>query len=135
MPKLPAGGNKRRMPDNPTPEMLKRMRMDTEESEPSASVETLNGSMSRGKGKSRAVTVRDESEEGQDSMEVDFAPGGDADYFVEEDDEGRFFGGGLTQEQKEILNIFDQAGGEEAREDVSAFDASVVLGSLLSVAG
>lgn len=135
MPKLPAGGNKRRMPDNPTPEMLKRMRMDTEESEPSASVETVNGSTSRGKGKLRAVTVQDEREEGQDSMEVDFAPGGDADYFVEEDDEGRFFGGGLTQEQKEILNIFDQAGGEEAREDVSAFDASLVLGSLLSVAG
>lgn len=123
------------MPDNPTPEMLKRMRMDTEESEPSASVETVNGSTSRGKGKLRAVTVQDEREEGQDSMEVDFAPGGDADYFVEEDDEGRFFGGGLTQEQKEILNIFDQAGGEEAREDVSAFDASLVLGSLLSVAG
>ncbi len=123
------------MPDNPTPEMLKRMRMDTEESEPPTSVETVNGSTSRGKGKTRAVTVQDESEEGQDSMEVDFAPGGDADYFVEEDDEGRFFGGGLTQEQKEILNIFDQAGGEEAREDVSAIDASAVLGSLLSIAG
>ncbi|KAL1946803.1 hypothetical protein VTO73DRAFT_14907 [Trametes versicolor] len=126
MPKLPAGGNKRRMPDNPTPEMLKRMRMDTEESEPSASVETVNGSTSRGKGKSRAVTVQDESEEGQDSMEVDFAPGGDADYFVEEDDEGRFFGGGLTQEQKEILNIFDQAGGEEAREDLDEMSAVTV---------
>lgn len=38
-----------------------------------------------------------------------FAPGGDADYFMEEDDEGRFFGGGLTSEQKEILNIFENA--------------------------
>jgi hypothetical protein len=30
----------------------------------------------------------------------DFAPGGDADYFEEEDEDGRFFGGGLTSEQK-----------------------------------
>lgn len=44
--------------------------------------------------------------------QADFAPGGDADYFAEEDDEGRFFGGGLTSEQKEILNIFDRSGGE-----------------------
>lgn len=46
--------------------------------------------------------------------------GGDADYFVEEDDEGRFFGGGLTSEQKDILNIFDNAGGEGVQEDVSS---------------
>ena len=44
----------------------------------------------------------------------DFAPGGDADYFEEEDEDGRFFGGGLTSEQKEILNIFDRAGGIQA---------------------
>ncbi|KAI0650806.1 DUF1716-domain-containing protein [Trametes meyenii] len=122
VPKLPAGSNKRRMPDNPTPEMLKRMRMDEELSTPEAGVVDLNGSASRNKGKSRAVTVEDEDEEGQ-AMEIDFAPGGDADYFAEEDDEGRFFGGGLTQEQKDILNIFDRAGGEEAREDLEEMNA------------
>ena len=47
--------------------------------------------------------AEDEEEDDQDVM--DFAPGGDADYFAEEDDEGRFFGGGLTKEQKDN---FDQ---------------------------
>jgi beta-catenin-like protein 1 len=47
-----------------------------------------------------------------------FAPGNDPDYFAEEDEEGRFFGGGLTSEQKEILNIFDNAGTEQVPDDV-----------------
>jgi beta-catenin-like protein 1 len=47
-----------------------------------------------------------------------FAPGNDPDYFAEEDEEGRFFGGGLTNEQKEILNIFDDAGTEQVPDDV-----------------
>lgn len=51
-------------------------------------------------------------------MDRDFAPGGDADYFVEEDDEGRFFGGGLTSEQKDILNIFDSTGDEGTLDNV-----------------
>ncbi|OSD04244.1 DUF1716-domain-containing protein [Trametes coccinea BRFM310] len=126
VPKLPAGSNKRRLPDNPTPEMLKRMRMDTEEAESASSVVDLNGSSSRDKGKARATTVEDEDEEGNRSMDADFAPGGDADYFAEEDDEGRFFGGGLTKEQKDILNIFDRAGGEEAREDLEEMSAVAV---------
>ena len=104
------------MPDAPTPEMLKRMRMDEEASPQNGAVD---------KGQSRAVTVEDVDEEAE-RMEEDFAPGGDADYFAEEDEEGRFYGGGLTQEQKDILNIFDRAGGEEAREDVSALSISVV---------
>ncbi|RPD67172.1 DUF1716-domain-containing protein [Lentinus tigrinus ALCF2SS1-7] len=115
VPKLPAGSNKRRMPDNPTPEMLKRMRLDSESS-PETEVTSTNGSSSRDKGKNRA-TVEDEDEDGGDEM-MDFAPGGDADYFAEEDDEGRFFGGGLTKEQKDILNIFDKDGGEGVREDL-----------------
>ncbi|KAI0638180.1 DUF1716-domain-containing protein [Trametes polyzona] len=127
VPKLPAGSNKRRMPDNPTPEMLKRMRMDTGESESAAVSVNANGSASRDKGKGRAVTVEDADEEGrEEAMDTDFAPGGDADYFAEEDDEGRFFGGGLTQEQKDILNIFDRAGGEEAREDLEEMNAVTV---------
>ncbi|OBZ70506.1 Beta-catenin-like protein 1 [Grifola frondosa] len=114
VPKLPAGSKKRRMPDNPTPDMLKRMRMDLSEdsSDPIRQTRT-----SEDKGKSRAVTVQDE-DENMESANVEFAPGGDADYFAEEDEEGRFFGGGLTKEQKDILNIFDQAGGEDVREDL-----------------
>lgn len=119
VPKLPAG-NKRKMPDNPTPEMLKKMRADTSlvPSSPPSGPSSANNGTSRDTGKSRKATVRDEEDEDID-MDRDFAPGGDADYFVEEDDEGRFFGGGLTSEQKDILNIFDNAGGEGTLDDVS----------------
>lgn len=58
-----------------------------------------------------ASTARRATVEDAD-VDLSFAPGEDADYFVEEDNEGRFFGGGLTSEQKDILNIFDKAGGE-----------------------
>ncbi|KAG8696597.1 hypothetical protein FRC09_008372, partial [Ceratobasidium sp. 395] len=109
--KVSLGGNKRKMPANPTPEMLKRMKLG--DNSPS----TTNGGNAEPAPKrvSRPVTVRDEEE---DEAEQNFAPGGDADYFVEEDDEGgRFFGGGLTDEQKKILNIFDRAGGEGAQDE------------------
>lgn len=114
------------MPDNPTPEMLKKMKMDTSSSPgPSTPASSANGS--RKVDKSRQASVRDEEEEEEaERMEEDFAPGGDADYFVEEDDEGRFFGGGLTREQKDILNIFDNAGGEDVREDVCQSPCHIV---------
>ena len=108
--------------------MLKRMKMDNEATSVQDPAPT-NGSSSRDKGKHRA-TVEDEDEDGRDEA-MDFAPGGDADYFAEEDDEGRFFGGGLTKEQKDILNIFDQAGGDDVREDVSPNDAVATSRSLL----
>lgn len=113
MPKLPVGSNKRRMPDLPTPEMLKKMKLDSGASSSSASAQ--NGTPI-GQQKAR---VEDEDEEMEDGEERDFAPGGDADYFAEEDEEGRFFGGGLSKEQKDILNIFDKDGGEGVRDDVS----------------
>jgi beta-catenin-like protein 1 len=105
------------MPDNPTPEMLKKMKADIPPTPPAAAAQDAVPS----KGKARAVTVEDAEDEGDTTPSLDFAPGGDADYFMEEDDEGRFFGGGLTSEQKDILNIFDSAGGEGAQEDVSRF--------------
>lgn len=80
---------------------------------------------SSSKGKGRAVTIEDVPEGDDDAMDEDgdeFAPRVDPDYYAEEDEEGRFFGGGLTSEQKEILNIFDGAGVEDAAaEDVSLF--------------
>jgi beta-catenin-like protein 1 len=102
------------MPDAPTPDMIKRMRVD-DPSDSSLSDESQNGKVPEATIKSRKVSVEDE----EDVHMEDFAPGNDADYFVEEDEEGRFFGGGLTMEQKEILNIFDSAGGEGAQLDVS----------------
>lgn len=68
----------------------------------------------KGKGKP-SVTVEDapeEDDEANDEPPEEFAPGNDADYFMEEDEDGRFFGGGLTKEQKDILSIFEDAGGE-----------------------
>jgi beta-catenin-like protein 1 len=110
-PKLPAGNLKRKMPDNPTPEFLKRMKLQS----PGPATTTNE------KGKARAVTVEDVEEEGED---LSFAPGGDADYFKEDDEEGRFYGGGLTQEQKKILNIFDSATGQGMLDEVSAVMSS-----------
>ncbi|PSR77278.1 hypothetical protein PHLCEN_2v7971 [Hermanssonia centrifuga] len=115
VPQLPSGSNKRRMPDNPTPEMLKKMRMDVSSGFPAGPPQETSASPAQNT--SRAATVRDEDED----MEVgdrDFAPGGDADYFAEEDEEGRFYGGGLTGEQKDILNIFDKDIEEDVREDL-----------------
>jgi beta-catenin-like protein 1 len=101
---------KRKLPDQPTPEMLKKLKTGDPVPPPSPN-----------KGKSRAVTVEEVPDVDMDLANSSFAPGGDADYFVEEDDEGRFFGGGLTVEQKDILNIFDNAGGEGIQdEDVDA---------------
>jgi beta-catenin-like protein 1 len=104
------------MPDNPSMEMLKKMRMDAPPAPlaPSSITTPSNG-------RSRATTVEDVEDDDDDTSGRDFAPGGDADYFVEEDEEGRFFGGGLTREQKDILNIFDDSGLEGVQEDVSIF--------------
>lgn len=112
VPKLPAGGMKRKLPDNPTPEMLKKLKMEANTSSPLVS--PLPGGSHKDGPFARRATV--EEVEDEDS---DFAPGGDADYFAEEDEEGRFFGGGLTSEQKEILNIFEKAEGDDIAEEVS----------------
>ena len=108
------------MPEAPTPEMLKRMKADSETSTSAIQLPQSNGASSS-KGKGRATTVEEYDEDNEGSVSTEFAPGNDADYYTEEDNEGRFFGGGLTDEQKTILNIFDKAPGrhEDAQEDVS----------------
>lgn len=104
------------MPDLPSPEVLKRMRLDAEGTAAPAPAPppAANG----GNGMQRA-TVQDVSEDdgGADDGSEAFAPGGDADYFVEEDAEGRFFGGGLTAEQKSILELFEKAQGEGVQDE------------------
>lgn len=67
---------------------------------------------------SRHTTVEDVPE---DDVDTSFAPGGDADYYAEEDEEGRFYGGGLTSEQKDILSVFERAEREGVSNDVSSF--------------
>ncbi|KAJ7129617.1 DUF1716-domain-containing protein [Mycena epipterygia] len=124
VPKLPPG--KRKLPDNPSLDLLKKIKMDTEAPPVPSSSSPANGTA---KGK-RAVTMEEVQDEDED-MDRDFAPGGDADYFAEEDDEGRFFGGGLTSEQKEILNIFDNAGGEGNQDDPDALSITSIRRMLL----
>ena len=125
VPKVPIGGNKRRMPDLPSAEMLKKMRLGPESADATApdsrSLPTVPSK--------RVTTVHDEVDADNAESDVEgvaFAPGNDADYFVEEDEEGRFFGGGLTAEQKEILNIFDSAGGDQVPDDVSGRACSLL---------
>ncbi|KAI0089316.1 DUF1716-domain-containing protein [Irpex rosettiformis] len=131
VPKLPGGGSKRRMPDNPTPEMLKKMRMDSS-SLPAPTVSASEPSNSASsKRQSRAATVEDVDVDMDSERDLDFAPGGDADYFAEEDEEGRFFGGGLSKDQKEILNIFDKDAEDDVREDLEEMNITLVRRLLL----
>ncbi|KAH9077192.1 DUF1716-domain-containing protein [Lactarius deliciosus] len=128
VPKVPTGGNKRRMPDLPSAQMLKKMRLDSE----SASDSTAPDSQSRSTVPSKRVTtVHDEADVDNDVEGVAFAPGNDADYFAEEDEEGRFFGGGLTSEQKEILNLFDDAGSDQVPDDFETLSPSGIKRLLL----
>ncbi|KAF8621646.1 hypothetical protein AX15_007664 [Amanita polypyramis BW_CC] len=125
IPKLPLGSNKRKLPDAPTPDMLKRMRMEMEAAVHENGRDTSSQQPQK---KTRSVIVEDAED---DEVERDFAPGGDADYFAEEDEEGRFFGGGLTTEQKEILNIFDKASGEGVQDDVEFMSLTSIKRILL----
>lgn len=119
VPKIPMGGNKRKLPDNPTPDMLKRMKFDSFPDAPAPSSSSTSNTTQTKKSQNTPIHSVVTIEE-IDNLETNgnFAPGGDADYFAEEDDEGRFFGGGLTSEQKEILNIFETAAGDGAQDEV-----------------
>ncbi|KAG6378934.1 Catenin-beta-like protein [Boletus reticuloceps] len=106
VPRVPAG-SKRKLPDNPTPEMLKKMRLDESTSSRTLSDPSIQEEPARhDDSRSRRATVEDAPE---DDVDMSFAPGGDADYYAEEDEEGRFYGGGLTSEQKDILSVFEKA--------------------------
>ncbi|KAF8529145.1 DUF1716-domain-containing protein [Hysterangium stoloniferum] len=110
IPKLP-NSKKRQLPDAPTPEMLKRMRMDPDTDITPTPRNGTSRSVEHPKMKTPSVTLEEVQDEDMEDQ-TSFAPGNDADYFAEEDEDGRFYGGGLTDEQKKILNIFDDAGGE-----------------------
>lgn len=125
-------GKKRRMPDNPTPETLKKMRVSSTAALPMPPASHPGSTGANGKGRF-TPRVEDESIGSQDVEMTDFAPGNDADYFAEEDNEGRFFGGGLTGEQKQILNIFDENAKDGVMEDVSKSSMNLGLINLLNL--
>ncbi|KAK4701104.1 beta-catenin-like protein 1, partial [Phenoliferia sp. Uapishka_3] len=109
-PPLPKGSTKRKF-EAPIPELtsLKSVKLDG----PSIPISAAP----KGKG---GVTIKDvtdgdeDDDEGRD--EGEFAPGGDADYFEEEDEDGRFFGGGLNAVQKQVINIMEGANQTEPGE-------------------
>ena len=80
---------------------IKKVRLQEEEDPDSHS------SAGSDKGKGRAVTIADEEDE------VEYLDAHEDD--IDDDEDGRFYGGGLTDEQKTILDVFDRAeqGGDE----------------------
>ncbi|RSH89598.1 hypothetical protein EHS25_002149 [Saitozyma podzolica] len=104
LPALPAGATKRKFPDAPTEEALKRFRPEEPEQPAPSLAPPANG-----KGKGKAATVSEE----EDEEELRYAR---ADLPDEEDadEDGRFFGGGLNSEQNQILDIFEAAGDEDS---------------------
>ncbi|TIB95392.1 DUF1716-domain-containing protein [Wallemia mellicola] len=87
---------------NITIDAIKKVRLQEEENPESHS------SAGSDKGKGRAVTIADEEDE------VEYVDAHEEDD-IDDDEDGRFYGGGLTDEQKTILDVFDRAeqGGDE----------------------
>jgi hypothetical protein len=73
----------------------------------SKSAKLSNGSSARVNG--RLVTVEDEV----DLDDIDAGPALPPEDDVPDDEEGRFFGGGITSEEKEVLDFIDAREGEE----------------------
>ncbi|GAA5974869.1 hypothetical protein JCM11641_008404 [Rhodosporidiobolus odoratus] len=93
--------NKRKL-DQPEldPESYKSVKLDSS---------TAPGSTRPGRRAAGGVTIEDvQDQDGGNRGE--FAPNGDADYFEEEDEDGRFYGGGLSTVQKQVLNIMNRPG-------------------------
>lgn len=88
-------------PVNTRIDAIKKVRLQEEDNTDSQS------STGSDKGKGRAVTIADEEDE------VEYVDAHEDD--IDDDEDGRFYGGGLTDEQKTILDVFDRAeqGGDE----------------------
>src|SRR2546423_12389302 len=71
------------------------------------SAKLSNGSSARGNG--RPATVEEEA----DLDEFEAGPALPPEDDVPDDEEGRFFGGGITSEEKEVLDFIDAREGEE----------------------
>ncbi|KAG8754289.1 hypothetical protein FRC14_005217 [Serendipita sp. 396] len=127
VPKVPPTKLKRKLSDSISPENAKKHKPSPLEfmlSDQSTSMKVFRESTIK------VEDAPDEDDRSSDAQE-EFAPGNDADYFVEEDEDGRFFGGGLTREQKDILNIFEEAGGEGVVGDIEELSLPGVRRMLL----
>ncbi|GBB94760.1 hypothetical protein RclHR1_02410006 [Rhizophagus clarus] len=123
---IPSGKNKRKLTANPNIEVLKAVRQKTnpEELEETSDFVTRNtnsktsqpvpsksalATSNSSKGKGKAVQISDEVEE-QEYYIDDYE---EYESGLEEEEGGRFYGGGLTDEQKRILDLVDQVDIEE----------------------
>ncbi|CAD6573561.1 MAG: hypothetical protein TREMPRED_000856 [Tremellales sp. Tagirdzhanova-0007] len=105
LPALPASaGQKRKFNDAPSPEMLKKYRNAEPEAMAAPTIPSSNG---KTRVKAPTVTDEDKEDEGYARADTSVEEGGDP------DEEGRFFGGGLNTEQRQIMDIFDAATDEE----------------------
>ncbi|BEJ16975.1 hypothetical protein CspHIS471_0603760 [Cutaneotrichosporon sp. HIS471] len=98
LPSLPVGkGSKRKMSDLPSADVLKRFKPDPE-----------SGDSSSQSGARHARVEDDNEDRGHTGISEE-----PLDDFEDDDEDGRFFGGGLNEEQSNILDIFDKAGDVE----------------------
>jgi len=110
--KLAAGSRKRKLSDASKPESVKRVKSEGLLSTPVPPNPTL--STPKLPARVTVEDANDEEDEARNGAEDEQSE------LSEEDEDGRFFGGGLTSQQRDILNIFDGAGGEGAVQDVSS---------------
>ncbi|CEG68080.1 hypothetical protein RMATCC62417_07673 [Rhizopus microsporus] len=102
IPAIPAGRNKRKMPETPSVDFFDKYKDSSEMAEPSQ--------------KRQHMEVEQQQQEEEEQV------------FEQDDEEGgRFFGGGLTSEQHDILDLVDQYDAEEAE----TLDASTVKKMIL----
>ncbi|KAE8215710.1 hypothetical protein CF327_g1064 [Tilletia walkeri] len=140
LPQLPSSSINKRKWKDPSAEALKAVKSSASAHASSRpTVEDVqdeeDDSVRRGTGPSRPIpqsaSVRDIDDEDEED-DGEFAPGNDADYFIEEDDEGgRFFGGGLTAQQKRILEIMNGGDDDGDKRTTAAEDLANVRKQLL----
>ncbi|KAI9476317.1 MAG: Catenin-beta-like protein [Benjaminiella poitrasii] len=100
IPAIPAGRNKRKMPATPDMDFFDKYKASAEEAEGSKSNTENEPSYKK-------QHIEDEEED------LTYATEKYQDDAAFEDEEGRFFGGGLTEEQSNILNLVDEYDIEE----------------------
>lgn len=100
------------MPATPDVAFLESYRAESD-TQPESSSSSSSNDAAR---KRRNVTIEDED----DMTPMDY---GVQDVVEEDDEEGRFFGGGLTDEQSRLLDLVDQYEDEEASEIMCVCEA------------
>lgn len=106
-PNIPASALKRKGFEAPSSEALAKVaKTDSRPSPRSTGASAAPTPSASAKGKQRAVTIEDDREDSDEDDDAagrstgDFAPYNDADAYRDEDEDGRFFGGGLNTTQK-----------------------------------